>query len=648
MSHPISLPEPELNARLDLGRALASGALFLRGADAQSFAEQFAALAQRPVAAHLAGDGTSFRQALCFPVSGSAPDGLVTPAAGASPYLLVERDSGHLVCLRLADCAPGRFSPAALLRSIEASLERLSQGIAAWPGIERSIALMTRRRVVLVDFVLHADAEQFWRECYSPGEARFAEALFRGLPPIAPRHRQQAVAALVEIQSEHYRAALDGFISGLDGEVIKSIRASGLAPSASRYNAYRRGEASAARNRIQAAAAVPLLGYLLGEENHRAARLRRLVDSGTPLWPALADTVGVPEETVRWLRGKTADEISDVWLGRIPELLQSLAQLAPEKRPRSSDEWTAYTDFALVLKHVSSAPRRTAWLRELARLGWVAARQKFAAIGAAPSDLLEIVDLLREITGAVGGELLPLLAGYRQDDNPEWQRVSAAVETLFLETGLLKQLRTSLRWHELQLLPPIEEEAAAANDGADSVETTALLKNWPAPLDRPLKLGALTAHFLTTTSALRDEGLRMEHCVGSYASHCLFDGTTIVSLRNNDDRSVSTAELRLVGSGERLGFELVQHKAQRNGCPSTLAAQAMAQLLHRLAEDDLQPRLQQMREQLMKRRALDGNRQRWLAATPLAPNRLHCLKTALKLHVGYERFLETGRKALER
>ena len=197
-------------------------------------------------------------------------------------------------------------------------------------------------------------------------------------------------------------------------------------------------------------------------------------------------------------------------------------------------------------------------------------------------------------------------------------------------------------------MPPIDEEAAAANDGADSVETTALLKNWPAPLDRPLKLGALTAHFLTTTSALRDEGLRMEHCVGSYASHCLFDGTTIVSLRNNDDRSVSTAELRLVGSGERLGFELVQHKAQRNGCPSTLAAQAMAQLLHRLAEDDLQPRLQQMREQLMKRRALDGNRQRWLAATPLAPNRLHCLKTALKLHVGYERFLETGRKALER
>jgi len=649
MNHSASLPGPQLTARLDLGRSLASGALYLRGADAQAFAEQFAALAQRPLVAHLDGDGATFRQALCFPASGSALDGSITPAIGASPYLLVEMISGHLACLRLADCMPGRFSPAALLRRIATSLERLAQGVAAWPGIERSIALMTRRRIVLVDFVVHADADQFWRECHAQGEARLAEALFRGLPPIASRHRQQAVAALVDIQSNHYRAAINGFIDGLDGELIKSIRACGLSPSVARYNSYRGGEPSAARNRIQAAAAVPLLGYLLGEENHRAARLRRLVDSGTPLWPALADSVGVPEETVRWLRGKTADEISDAWLGRIPELLQSLSLLPPEKRPSSHDEWTAYTDFALVLRHVSSAQRRAFWLRDLARLGWIAARQKFAAIGAVPSDLLEIVDLLREITGAVGGELLPLLpllTGHRHDDDPEWQRVSAAIETLFLETGLLKQLRASLRWHELQLLPPVEEEAqaTATDDGED---TAARLKHWPAPLTGPVKLGALSAHFLTTTSELRDEGLRMEHCVGSYASRCLFDGTTIVSLRSKDGRSLSTAELRLVGSGERLGFELVQHKAQRNGCPSTLAAQAMAQLLGRLAEDDLQPRLRQMREQLMTRRALDGNRQRWQAETPLAPNRLHCLKTALKLHVAYERFFEAGRKALD-
>ena len=336
------------------------------------------------------------------------------------------------------------------------------------------------------------------------------------------------------------------------------------------------------------------------------------------LWPALADTVGVPEEAVRWLRGKTADEISDAWIGRIPELLHSLARLPPEKRPVSRDEWTAYTDFAQVIERVSSAQRRTAWLRDLARQGWVAARQKFAALGAVPSDLLEIVDLLREIVGAVGGELLPQLAAYPHDDDPDWRKMSDAVATLFLETGLLKQLRAT----------PIDRG--------------------PAPLDHPLKLGALTAHFLTTSSALRDEGLRMAHCVGSYASRCLFDGATIVSLRSDDGRSLSTAELRLTGSGERLAFEVVQHKALRNASPTPQAEQALTRLLERLAEDGLQPRLQEIREQLVQRRALDDNRRRWLAATPLAPHRLHCLKAALKLHVGYQRFLDAGDKALKR
>ncbi len=349
---------------------------------------------------------------------------------------------------------------------------------------------------------------------------------------------------------------------------------------------------------------------------------------------------------MRWLRGKTADEISDAWIGRIPQLLHSLARLPPEKRPRSRDEWTAYTDFALVIERVASPQRRAAWLLDLARQGWVAARQKFAVLGATPSDLLDIVDLLREIVGAVGGELLPQLAAYPHDDDPDWRKMSDAVATLFLATGLLKQLRASLRWHQLQLQTPADDAPLAA--GADHPDAATDLARWPAPLDHPLKIGALTAHFLTTASALRDEGLRMEHCVGSYASHCLFDGATIVSLRSGDGRSLSTAELRLAGSGERLAFEVVQHKALRNASPTPQAEQALARLLERLAEDGLQPRLQDMREQLSKRRALDDNRRRWLASTPLAPHRLHCLKAALKLHAGYQRFLDAGDQALKR
>ena len=630
---------------LDLAESLAGWFIGLKGADATAFAEQFVALASRPVAAHVAGDGETFRQALCFPLGGMAQADFIQPTTSAAPYLLVEMLTGHLICLRLADCLANRFSLSAFLRSIERPLERLPQGVSAWPGIQKSIEMMVRRRVVLVDFVLQADEKHFWRECYPQGETRLAEALFRGLSPITPSRRKHGVAALINIQSAHYRAAITDFIAGLDNEVIQAICVSSQPPSLSRYNTYRRGEATAARYRIQAAEAVPLLGYMLGEENHRAARLRRLVDSGTPLWPALADTVGVPEEAVRWLRGKTADDVSDAWLGRIPELLQSLAHLPPEKRPKTRDEWTAYTDFALVLARISSSHRHRCWLRDLARLGWVAARQKFETMHAAPSDLLDMTDLLREITGAVGGELLPHVADFWREDDREWQQVNEAVETVFLEVSLLKQIRASLRWHELQLMPPIEEDAAEEENSA--ANASARLDYWPAPLTGPIKLDRLTAHFLTTTAQLRDEGMRMEHCVGSYTGQCLFNGANIVSLRNDDGRSVSTAELRMVGHSKRLTLEVVQHKAQRNSSPSAQAEKALAQLLSKLNTNAMQLRLQEMLEQLRQRRALDDNRRQWMGETPCSPNRLRCLKAALRLHVSYNRFLEAGRKALE-
>ena len=630
---------------LDLGESLAAFVLYLNGTNATAFAEQFAALASRPVAARIYGDGNIFRQALCFPLGGLAQADFIQPTTRAAPYLLVETLTGHLVCLRLADCSANRFSLSAFLRSIERPLERLPQGASAWPGIQKSIEMMVRRRVVLVDFVLQTDEKHFWRECYPQGDARLTEMLFRGLPPIAPLRRKQAVTALIDIQSAHYRAAITDFIAGLDNEVIQAICVSGQPPSLTRYNTYRRGEVTAARYRIQAAETIPLLGYMLGEENHRAARLRRLVDSGTPLWPALADTVGVSEEVVRWLRGKTVDDVSNAWLGRIPELLQSLAHLPPDKRPKSRDEWTAYTDFALVLARVSSSHRHRCWLRDLARLGWIAARQRFEAMHAAPSDLLEMTDLLREITGAVGGELLPHVANFWREDDHELQQVNEAIETVFLEASLLKQIRASLRWHELQLMPPMEEDAAE-EENADA-NAAARLDYWPAPLPGSIKLGGLTAHFLTTTAQLHDEGMRMEHCVGSYAAQCLFNGANIVSLRNDDGRSVSTAELRMLGHSKRLELGVVQHKAQRNGSPSTQAEKALVQLLSKLNTDGMQLRLQEMLEQLRQRRALDDNRRQWMGEIPCSPNRLRCLKVALKLHVGYNRFLEAGRKALE-
>jgi hypothetical protein len=628
-----------------LGESLAARSLYLRGADALAFAEQFAAQAARPVAVRLEGDDVSFRQAVCFPVRGMEQTDLLLPVPGVAPCLVIELPAGHLIGLRLTDVSAGRFSLSALLQSIERYLDRLPQGVAAWPGIQKTIEMATCRQLHLINFVLEADAATFWKKDFPKGQDSLAELIFRGIPPTSGLGRKQAIVALRDIQSAHYRSAVEQFIEHLDVEIVRAMRACCLAPTLSQYNTYLRGETKAARNRIQAAQAVPLLGYLLGEDSHRAARLRRLVDDGQPLWPALADTVGVPEEVVRWLRGKTADDISDVWLHRVPELLVSLAQLYPEKRPKIRDEWTAYTDFALVLNKPRQNQQHARWLQDISRIGWLAAREKFAAMQAAPSDLHDIDDLLNEIIGAIGGQLLPHVArrwGSERSDDPEWRAMREAVETLFFDLSVLKQIRTSLRWHQLQLLPHEEEALEETEDQLPQQR----LGSWPAPLEAPMKLGGLYAHFLTTPAQLHHEGQRMEHCVGSYAQQCLFSGSNIVSLRRSDGRSLSTAELRLVKKGKQFSFDVIQHRAKRNGAPTSEAHDALARLLSHLSAEAMQPRLQQMRKGLEKRQMLDVSRERWLAETPLAPHRLRALKTALKLHAGYARFQEAAQNAI--
>lgn len=240
---------PEQDAHLAVAESLAATMLHLRGTEASDFARQFIALAARPVATHMAGDGESFRQALCFPVSGAAQGDFIQSVASAAPYVLLELRSGHLVCLRLADCTSSRLSLSAFLRSIERSLERLPQGASAWPGIQKSIEMIARRRVAMVDLVLEADEARFWQEFFPNGDSKLAESLFRGMSPIPSTRRRQAVAALIEIQSAHYRSAIADFITGLDQDVIKAIRASGLAPSVSQYNSYRRGERATASRR---------------------------------------------------------------------------------------------------------------------------------------------------------------------------------------------------------------------------------------------------------------------------------------------------------------------------------------------------------------------------------------------------------------
>jgi hypothetical protein len=644
-----------MNARQDLSAvpssslamSLAESALRLRGPDVRTFVEQFLSHATRPTAVRVAGDGKMFRQALCFPVSGMAPDtSAVIPFPGLPPHVLIELGSGHVIAFRINDSTPGRLSLTAFMQDIERYHDLLAKrDTGSWSGIQQMIEGTQRKRIHFFDFILNNDPTVFWRDYFPQGATRLANRVLQGLPITDPG-RKRVIATMSDIHADHYRRACADFLDRLDQERIKAICVSGLSPHLSRYNSFQNSNANSAY-RIQAAEAIPLLGYLLGADNHRAERLRHLVDDGQPLWPALADTLGVPEETVRWIRSKTADEVGEAWLGRIHTLLPDLSRLPPEKRPRNSEEWTAYTDFILVLNEYDARPARNYWLKDLARLGWLPARQKFAAMNADPADLLEVHDFVSGLTQALYYELTPepdlpaIRRVGRSCDDDDWQALAQAVGGMFYGASILKQVRASLCWHELQLRP--EEEAA---DPFEEIPDSRALSNWPAPYDVPVKLGKLYAHFLVTPAQLKDEGLRMQHCVGGYDYQCLYGGSNIVSFRDEGGRSVSTAELRMDERGKQIRMTVAQHKAHKNSGAPPHALNAVQQLLGMLNDEAMQPRLVAMREHLVQRQARHPLRGHWSLIAPNAPARMRILKAALRLHVGYERFLEVARKAI--
>ena len=624
--------------------ALANDVLHLRGVNSEIFVEQFGACATCSTTVRVGGDGRTFRQALCFPVFGPvSAAGLVSPYRKLPSHLVIELMSGHVIGFRLNDMTPRQLSLVSFMDNMARFLDLLmTRDVNSWSHIEQMIEGVQRKRIKLFDFDLTGNPEIFWSDYFPQGEVRLTHRALNGLP--SPGSGRQWVGeALAKIHSAHFQNACTEFADHLDTERIKAICVSGLAPKLSQYNSFLNRRANSAY-RIQAAEAIPLLGYLLGVGDYRAERLRRLVDEGQPLWPALADMLSVPEETVRWLRTKTADDVGEAWLGRVHALLPDLARLAPERRPKTPDEWTAYTDFMLVLndRWGKQGERRKAWISDLARLGWVQARQKFSNMNASPSDLLEVEDFVASLVDAIFCELQP--AGGMAHDHWRSQeslaKISEPICRLFYETSILKQVRASLRWHEIQLRPPEETIDETSPDNRD-------LSNWPAPLSTPLTLGSLHAHFLITPGQLKEEGMRMQHCVGGYAYHCLFGGSSIVSFRDDIGRSVSTAELMLEERKQQLRMVVKQHKARKNAEPSASAAIALLKLVSMLNEEKMQAGLQQMRDQLVQRQARDTLGKRWQIFAPNAPERLRALKAALKLHVGYERFLEAGQKAMQ-
>ena len=438
----------------------------------------------------------------------------------------------------------------ALLQSLWPYLDRYAKAKRDWQVIEKTMWMTQHRRFRFEEFGLGCEPSQLWQFFPSRGVMQLAELTFCGLPENVPMNeRVQALKALMTTQEAHFRAAMQCFLGNLQRDVLNAVRSSSIEAPISDYNLFFPDRKERVRYRSQAAKVAPLLGLALCDPG---------VDAGKPLWPLYSRQIGVPEEVIRWMRGKTIDDVGLAWAGRIFALLRILAKVPPEKRPCNDEAWGAFTAFC---RQCIGGRMYDQWLHDLARIGWVVALRQVRAMRALPSDIPDIKDLLDETVRAISQEL--------QSNRERRFGLRNAVEKAFFEVGVMRQLRASLRWHQLQRMAAEEHENSIDADSEDS---------WLAPVDQPLVLehGGLTAHFLTTPSQLAGEGRRLQHCVGNYATSCLHSNVSIVSFRNSDGRSVSTAELWLQKCEQRFVFDVRQHCSIRNGPPSSEAEDALA------------------------------------------------------------------------
>jgi hypothetical protein len=144
------------------------------------------------------------------------------------------------------------------------------------------------------------------------------------------------------------------------------------------------------------------------------------------------------------------------------------------------------------------------------------------------------------------------------------------------------------------------------------------------------------AECLANSRQLKHEGAVMKHCVGSYDKDCLYEGASIVSLRRDGGIRVSTVELRLRATACGLQYFVVQHRGLKNAPPTQHADRSVQALLEELNRKSGAKKREEMHAE---REARVKARTSYVSHTSDAM-RLQNVKAALKIHMGYEKFLD--------
>ena len=321
--------------------------------------------------------------------------------------------------------------------------------------------------------------------------------------------------------------------------------------------------------RIQALTVLPMLKWEFVSFNKVSDRVRRRIDAGQSVWDAYLEFHPGKVSILRRLATTQASPAP--WRGNLEGLLAVLDPLAPEKVPCNDEEWNAFHSICLGLG-MNALPVdrffiygscelhqtiKRRWLVESSRMGWTNAYQKFAAIEGGTDAIRDAFDFLDAIGNS--GDYLASQSGEKYDSAEEHRKKSSERWLKAPQTfGMFRIVEWSARWHRMMW-----------EDAGLSDQINEQLDKWPLLLPERVQLSSsVQAVSLGNSYALAMEGKRMQHCVGSYAVRCFLGESHIISLRDSNDRSLSTLEIIADKYNERY-FKIVQHKGHGNRTPAS-------------------------------------------------------------------------------
>lgn len=332
------------------------------------------------------------------------------------------------------------------------------------------------------------------------------------------------------------------------------------------------------RNRLDFLATFPLFaGEVATATNTTSKEIARAVDYGFPAIEAISSAVGVKKSVVRFLRGKLPTQVGLDWVEQPAHLLRILNHLPPHQWPSEQDDFESFNLFYCgairstsdpTLKRDRLALRQHLFL-DLCSMGYRNATRRLNTFWPEGIFWEQIRTFVRAL------EIWVWHQATCQGFNPivACQAEARLPSDLLISYPAIKIHQMAKRWHHIYTF-------SVAN------KLDRHLPAWPALIGMPVKTDGLSVVSLVSREALVNESEALNHCSWMYVRNCVRGTTHIVSIRDPNGNSLSTAEIRLTEPGAAAIFSVVQHRAEKNSEPSESCQRALSVALEQLSDPE--------------------------------------------------------------